>query len=121
VAAVVGCSGTAAAPAQKPSASARPHVVQRPIPFPRKRKREMAAYAQRHYGISSFKLDDPHVVVEHWTAGSSFSSAYNTFASDTRDVELHELPGVCSHFVIDTDGTIYQLVPSRSCAATRWA
>jgi N-acetylmuramoyl-L-alanine amidase len=26
-------------------------------------------------------------------------------------VELHELPGVCAHFVIDTDGTIYQLVP----------
>jgi beta-N-acetylhexosaminidase len=111
VAAVVGCSGTAAAPAQKPSATTRPHIVQRPIPFPRKRKREMAAYAQRHYGIDSFKLDEPHVVVEHWTAGNSFSSAYNTFARDTRDVELHELPGVCSHFVIDTDGTIYQLVP----------
>jgi beta-N-acetylhexosaminidase len=24
---------------------------------------------------------------------------------------LHELPNVCAHFVIDTDGTIYQLVP----------
>ena len=27
------------------------------------------------------------------------------------DSELHELPGTCAHFVIDTDGTIYQLVP----------
>ena len=26
------------------------------------------------------------------------------------DSELHELPGTCAHFVIDTDGTIYQLV-----------
>jgi beta-N-acetylhexosaminidase len=25
-------------------------------------------------------------------------------------VELHELPGVCAHYVIDRDGTIYQLV-----------
>jgi beta-N-acetylhexosaminidase len=25
-------------------------------------------------------------------------------------VELHELPQVCAHFVIDRDGTIYQLV-----------
>lgn len=108
---MVGCTGTAAAPAQKPSAAPRPAIVERPIPFPRKRKREMAAYAQRHYGIHSYKLDQPHVVVEHWTAGSSFSSAYNTFARDTPDVELHELPGVCAHFVIDTDGTIYQLVP----------
>jgi beta-N-acetylhexosaminidase len=24
---------------------------------------------------------------------------------------LHELPGTCAHFVIDKDGTIYQLVP----------
>jgi N-acetylmuramoyl-L-alanine amidase len=71
----------------------------------------MAAYAQRHYGIDSYRLTNPHVIVEHWTAGDTFSSAYNTFAADVPDVELHELPGVCSHFVIDTDGTIYQLVP----------
>ena len=104
---------TAATPPAQPAAAApRPHIVQRPIPFPRKRKREMAAYASRHYGLHTYKLAQPHVIVEHWTAGPSFSSAYNTFARDTPDVELHELPGVCSHFVIDTDGTIYQLVPT---------
>jgi N-acetylmuramoyl-L-alanine amidase len=90
---------------------ARPHIVAKPIPFGHRRKREMAAYAKRHYGIHSYRLRNPHVIVEHYTAGTSFSSAYNTFARDTRDVELHELPGVCSHFVIDTDGTVYQLVP----------
>lgn len=114
-------AATAAAPAAKPvsaappapaAATPRPRIVQKPIPFPRKRKREMAAYAQRHYGLHTYKLTDPHVIVEHYTAGTSFSSAYNTFAPDRRDVELHELPGVCSHFVIDTDGTIYQLVPT---------
>jgi hypothetical protein len=51
------------------------------------------------------------VIVEHYTASDSFSSAYNTFAADVADSELHELPGVCAHFVIDRDGTIYQLVP----------
>jgi beta-N-acetylhexosaminidase len=110
VAAVIGSSGTAAAPAANPSAAPKPHVVQRPIPFPRKREREMVAYAKRHYGLKTYKLEHPHVIVEHWTAGNSFSSAYDTFASDTPDVELHELPGICAHFVIDTDGTIYQLV-----------
>jgi N-acetylmuramoyl-L-alanine amidase len=100
-------------PAPEPAVAAvpRPRIVSRPIPFGRKRKREMAAYAARHYGLDSYMLTAPHVVVEHWTAGNSFSSAYNTFANDQPDVELHELPGVCSHFVIDTDGTIYQLVP----------
>ena len=32
------------------------------------------------------------------------------FAADVPDAELHELPGTCAHFVVDRDGTIYQLV-----------
>ena len=70
----------------------------------------MAAYAQRHYGIRTWRLTAPKVIVEHYTASDSFSSAYNTFAADVADSELHELPGTCAHFVIDRDGTIYQLV-----------
>lgn len=50
------------------------------------------------------------MIVEHYTASNSFSSAYSTFAADSPDGELGELPGVCAHFVIDRDGTIYQLV-----------
>jgi len=70
----------------------------------------MAAYSRRHYGINSWRLVHPHVIVEHYTASSTFSAAYNTFAADVADSELHELPGTCAHFVIDTDGTIYRLV-----------
>jgi beta-N-acetylhexosaminidase len=72
----------------------------------------MAAYSQRHYGGGGWRLVRPRVIVEHYTASTSFDSAYNTFAQDTPDVELHELPGVCSHFIVDTDGTIYRLVPT---------
>src|SRR5207248_4852743 len=50
--------------------------------------------------------------VEHYTASDSFDSAYSTFAADTPN--LGELPGVCAHFVIDRDGTIYQLVSLRT-------
>jgi N-acetylmuramoyl-L-alanine amidase len=88
----------------------QPTIVQRPIPFPAHRKREMAAYAKRHYGIDSYRLKDPHVIVEHYTVTSTFRQTFNTFAPDVADSELHELPGTCSHFVIDKDGTIYQLV-----------
>ena len=70
----------------------------------------MAAYSKRHYGFYRWRLINPHVIVEHYTASTTFSSAYNTFASDTPDSELHELPGTCAHYIIDTDGTIYQLV-----------
>jgi N-acetylmuramoyl-L-alanine amidase len=86
-----------------------PPIVWKPIPFGAKRKAETAQYAERHYGIRSYVLR-PKVIVEHYTATSSFATAYNTFAADVPDAELHQLPGVCAHFIVDRDGTIYQLV-----------
>jgi N-acetylmuramoyl-L-alanine amidase len=93
------------------AAPAKPPIVQKPIPFGAARRAETTAYASRHYGLHTWRLSHPHVIVEHYTATTSFSSAWNTFASDAPDVELHELPGTCAHFVVDRDGTIYQLVP----------
>jgi N-acetylmuramoyl-L-alanine amidase len=95
------------------AAAPRPAIVQKRIPFTAKRKQEMTAYAQRHYGIDDYRLRNPKVIVEHFTATNSFDSAWQTFAHDVPDVELHELPGVCSHFIIDRDGTIYQLVSTQ--------
>jgi N-acetylmuramoyl-L-alanine amidase len=93
-----------------PLAPPKPAIVWKPIPFGPQRKAETAAYARRHYGIDTWRLVHPRVIVEHYTGSDSFSSAYSTFAADTPDAELHELPGTCAHFVIDRDGTIYQLV-----------
>jgi beta-N-acetylhexosaminidase len=97
-----------AAPAAPPP---KPAIVVKPIPFGAARRAETAAYARRHYGLNTWRLH-PRVIVEHYTASNTFSSAYSTFAADTPDSELHELPGTCAHYVIDTDGTIYQLVPT---------
>jgi N-acetylmuramoyl-L-alanine amidase len=88
--------------------SLQPPIVWKKIPFGAKRKRQMAAYSKRHYGKRSYVLADPKVIVEHYTDGTSFDSTWNYFAANVR--HLGEMPGVCSHFVIDTDGTIYQLV-----------
>jgi beta-N-acetylhexosaminidase len=89
----------------------RPPIVWRPIAFPTARKLEMRAYAKRHYALDTWRLRSPKVIVEHITVSSTFGSAFATFNADVADSELHELPGTCAHFVIDTDGTIYQLVP----------
>jgi beta-N-acetylhexosaminidase len=88
----------------------QPHIVWKPIPYGPKRRAEMAHYAKLHYGIDSYVLH-PKVIVEHYTANESFSATWNTFAADTPDPELGQLPGTCAHFVVDKDGTIYQLVP----------
>ncbi|HVV58117.1 MAG TPA: peptidoglycan recognition family protein [Gaiellaceae bacterium] len=89
----------------------KPPVVSHFVPFGPKRRAETAAYAERHYGLHTWRLRRPHVVVEHFTAGTDASSAIRLFAQDVPDAELHELPGTCAHFLVDTDGTIYQLVP----------
>ncbi len=107
LAAVLACSAAAGAPAT----ALKPRIVWKPIPFPLSRKLEMQAYAKRHYGLDTWRLEHPHVIVEHYTASDSFESAFATFSADVPDSELHELPGTCAHFVIDRDGTIYQLVP----------
>ncbi|HLX31724.1 MAG TPA: peptidoglycan recognition family protein [Gaiellaceae bacterium] len=87
----------------------RPHIVWKPIPYGAQRKAEMAAYAEKNYGIHSWVLH-PKVIVEHYTGSDSFSAAWNSFASNAPDGELGGLPGDCAHFIVDRDGTIYQLV-----------
>jgi beta-N-acetylhexosaminidase len=94
-------------------AAAKPRIVWDPIPFGAARKAQMAAYVRRHYGSfmkPTWRLNDPHVIVIHYTDGPDFQSTYNTFASDVPDPELHELPNTCAHFVIDQYGVIHQLV-----------
>ncbi|MDH5313783.1 MAG: N-acetylmuramoyl-L-alanine amidase, partial [Actinomycetota bacterium] len=113
--------GTALAPAAAPPVSAglrsgeawdlRPQIMWKPIPFPDLRKRQMASYSRRHYGKWSWRLREPVVIVEHLTGDTSFAGTWNTFASNTR--HLGEKPGTCAHFLIDNDGTIYQLVDPR--------
>ena len=92
-------------------ADVKPRIVVKKIPFGTRRKRQTAGYSRRHYGERTFVLGDPRVVVEHYTDGTSFDSAWNHFASNA--IHLGERPGVCAHFVIDTDGTIYRLVNLR--------
>jgi N-acetylmuramoyl-L-alanine amidase len=104
-------AAAALAPNPGSGSPSKPKIVWKPIPFPASRKAETASYSLRHYGSSSWRLRHPHVIVEHYTANDSFSATWNTFAADVPDSELGERPGTCSQFVIDTDGTIYQLVP----------
>jgi beta-N-acetylhexosaminidase len=107
-------AATAATAPTAPTASSvpRPRIVHWWIPFGPARKRETAAYAQRHYGINSYQLLNPHVIVEHLSDASTAQADYDTFAPDSPDAELGELPGICAHFVIDGSGTIYQMVPT---------
>ncbi|MDQ2935713.1 MAG: DUF2817 domain-containing protein, partial [Chloroflexota bacterium] len=100
-----GAAGRAAA-----SSVPRPPIIRKLIPFPPHRRREMAAYSKRHYGKAQWRLINPHVIVEHISVTDSIDALYNTFAPDHPDPELHELPNVCSHFGVGSNGRIDQFV-----------
>jgi hypothetical protein len=105
----VGASG-----ARHPISIAKPPIRKRLIPFGPKRKHEMAAYSERHYGEHTWRLRHPRVIVEHVAEAGSAAAVYDTFAPDVPDPELGELPNVCAHFVISSSGRIYRLVNLRT-------
>ena len=107
----VGPMRVTAAPAKQPQTVPKPRIVWDPIPFGAKRKAEMKAYAERHYGIDSYKLVHPHVIVIHYTVTPSYQATFNTFAPDVPDSEFHELPNTCAHFLVEPNGRVDQLVP----------
>jgi hypothetical protein len=92
----------------------RPQIAQWPIPFGPKRKRQMAAYSERHYGERTWRLRHPRVIVEHVAVAPTAAAVHDTFAPDVPDPELHELPNVCAHFVVSSSGRIFQLVNLRT-------
>ncbi len=89
--------------------SLKPRIVRKLIPYGDRRRHQMAAYSKRHYGVWRWRLKRPVAIVEHYTTGTTWQGAWNTFAANSR--HLGEYPGTCTHFIVHTDGRIFRLVP----------
>ncbi len=94
-----------------------PQVIhQKPIQFNQERKALTQQYQLNHYGINSYTIE-PKMIVLHWTCIPSLATTFRVFNPPTfpkNSPRLKELPGtlnVSSHYIIDRDGTIYQLLP----------
>jgi N-acetylmuramoyl-L-alanine amidase len=103
-------AGAGSGPDDSRSNGLKPRIAERPIPFGDQRKRQTARYAERHYGLKTWRLREPKLIVQHMAATSSYDSVHSTFAANERDVEYGERPGVCAHFLVDDGGRIYQFV-----------
>ena len=72
----------------------------------------MAAYSKRHYGEREWRLERPEGDRPSLHRHRQLRrSVWSTF--DSNAPNLGESPGVCSHYVIEQDGTIDELVPPR--------
>jgi N-acetyl-anhydromuramyl-L-alanine amidase AmpD len=92
-------------------------IVQKPIQFDKERIALTRQYQLTHYGIDSKSIEiEPKIIVLHWTSidlNSTFR-VFNTPKFPQNSPRTKDLPGdlnVSSHFVVDRDGTIYQLMP----------
>lgn len=100
-------SGAATAPGATPGPAAY-RLVERRIPMPRRRLDEMRAYSRARYGIDTYRLR-PTMIVLHIT-DSSAEAAIDHFSRNLPDGGSP--PGVCTHYLVDKDGTVYELVPT---------
>ena len=74
----------ATAPRAPDVASLRPPIVWKPIPYGDHRRRQMGAYSKRHYGTWTWRLRGPVAIVEHYTTGTTWQGAWNTFAANSK-------------------------------------
>ncbi len=93
-------------------------IHQKPIQFNKKRIELSKQYQSTHYGIDSDSIEiEPKMIVLHWTMISSFKLTFKIFypaALPKNSPRRTELPGdlnVSSHYLVDRDGKIYQLMP----------
>ena len=92
-------------------------IIQKPIDFGKQRVSLTKAYIKKHYGMDVKDITiTPRMVVVHWTAVDNFKDSFSrlypqTLLTDRKDIAQASALNVSSHFLIDRDGTIYQLMP----------
>jgi len=91
-------------------------IIQKPILFNQERIALTEQYQLEHYGIHSISIE-PKIIVLHWTSQTTLTKTFEAFNSPTlsgNHQHRDELPGnlnVSSHYLVDRDGKIYQLMP----------
>ncbi len=93
-------------------------IHQLPIQFDQERIALTKQYQLTHYGINKKSIEiEPRIIVLHWTAIPTLKATFRVLNSPTfpsNSPRIKELPGnlnVSAHFVVDQDGSIYQLMP----------
>ena len=104
------------------SCSSTKTIVEHPITFNEERKILTLEYLQNRYGLEqdSPKIE-PKMIVLHWTVIPTFEKSFEAFDPVTLpnwrpDIKNVSGLNVSSQFMVDRDGTIYQLLPETTMA-----
>jgi N-acetyl-anhydromuramyl-L-alanine amidase AmpD len=103
-------------------ARAEPAMVDRPISWTSEREELTVAYRRIHQdpAIDDSRIE-PHVIVLHYTGGSSWKATWRYFDRTRLERGREKLRrggevNVSAHFLVDRDGTIYRLLPETTMA-----
>ena len=97
-------------------------IIQKPIIFKDERIKLTKEYIKTHYGLNVKSIEiEPKSIVLHWTAIMAFEKCFKRLNAqklytDRADIANASLLNVSSHFLVDRDGTIYQLMPENIMA-----
>src|SRR5690606_28945306 len=66
-------------------------------------------------------MEEPKIIVLHWTATNSFNASFNTFNQETLEGSRPDLTSagqvnVAIQFLVDMNGDVYQLMPETKVA-----
>jgi N-acetylmuramoyl-L-alanine amidase len=97
-------------------------VIDAPIKWSRERAELTLVYRRAHSDETAKDLSiDPHVIVLHYTGGSSAKSTREYFDNTRIEASRAQLAragavNVSSHYLVDRDGTIYKIQPETQFA-----
>lgn len=100
----------------------KPQIIEKPIIFDATRTRLSIDYLKRRHNlVQKTPSIKPIMIVLHWTASKTMMGTYNAFnrsilPSDRKVIAGASSLNVSSHFLVDRDGTIYQLLPDTTFA-----
>ena len=92
-------------------------IKQMPIEFTQNRIELTKQYIKNSYGISVDNINIiPKMIVIHHTASDDLKESFDRFypeilLSDRKDIQNAGNLNVSAHFLVDSDGTIYSLMP----------
>ncbi len=97
-------------------------IIQKPIIFKKERKEMTKAYIKQHYALEVKDIHiKPKIIVLHWTAVMDFNDSFKRLypqklLTDRKDIAAASQLNVSAHFLVERDGTIYQLMPDNFMA-----
>ena len=97
-------------------------IVQKPIIFDDTRERLSLEYLSKRYNLQQTEATiTPRMVVVHWTAIPTMEKSFAAFNPSKLPASREKISAasslnVSAHYLVDRDGTVYQLLPNTTFA-----